>query len=244
MTVRDSEREAEREAETETGKRDLAAALRLAERFGFSEGICNHFSLQLNNGCFLLSPHGIHWSRISASDILWVDPENAESRGEISALNIHGAIHAQHSHASCVLHTHMPWATSLTCLRDGRLRWVHQNSLRFFDDVAYDASYGGLAETAAEGARIAACMNDKRVLFLANHGVVVVGATVAEAFDRLYYLERACEIQVKAMSTGQPLNEIGDNLARKTRADFDTSANYAAAHFEALKALLDPDFAH
>ncbi len=225
-----------------TARRDLAAALRLAERFGFNEGICNHFSLQLADERYLLNPHGIHWSRIKASDILTVDPTDADARGEVSALNIHGAIHTQHPLATCVLHTHMPWVTALTCLKDARLRYVHQNSLRFFDDVAYDDSYGGLAETPEEGARIASCMGDKRVLFMANHGVVVTGASVAEAFDRLYYLERACEVQVKAMSTGQPLNEIGANLGARTRAEFDAGASYATQHFDALKQLLDTDY--
>ncbi len=227
---------------TASARQDLAAALRLSERFGFNEGICNHFSLQLDDGRFLLNPHGIYWSQIKASDILTIDPAEPGTQAEISALNIHGAIHAQHANANCVLHTHMPWATALTCLQDGRLRYVHQNSLRFFDDVAYDDSYGGLAETREEGERIASCMGGKRVLFMANHGVVVTGASVAEAFDRLYYLERACEVQVRAMSSGQPLNEIGDNLARKTRADFDAGASYAAQHFEALKKLLDADY--
>ncbi|MEM7077532.1 MAG: class II aldolase/adducin family protein [Pseudomonadota bacterium] len=225
-----------------TARLDLAAALRLAERFGFNEGICNHFSLQLHDGRFLLNPHGIYWSQIRAADLLVIDPLQAEAPAEVSALNIHGAIHAADEAAACVLHTHMPWATALTCLKDGRLRYVHQNSLRFFDDVAYDDSYGGLAETRDEGQRIAACIGGKRVLFLANHGVIVTGASVAEAFDRLYYLERVCEVQVKAMSTGQPLNEIGDNLARRTKADFEAGSNYADAHFLALKRLLGPEF--
>ncbi|MEM6999919.1 MAG: class II aldolase/adducin family protein [Pseudomonadota bacterium] len=223
-------------------REDLAAALRLAERFGFNEGVCNHFSLQLPDGRFLLSPHGIYWSQICASDILLVDPAQPSERAEVTALNIHGAIHAQHQDAVCVLHTHMAWATALTCLREGRLKFVHQNSLRFFDDVAYDDSYGGLAETAAEGQRIAACLNGRHVLFLANHGVIVTGASVAEAFDRMYYLERACEVQVKAMSTGQPLNEISDNIARRTKAEFDAGASYAEPHFAALKNLLDPSY--
>ncbi len=227
---------------TVSARQDLAAALRLAAHFGFNEGICNHFSVQLADGQFLLNPHGVHWSQICAVDILTIDPRQPSALAEVTALHIHGAIHARHQQAACVLHTHMPWATSLTCLQHGRLRFVHQNSLRFFDDVAYDESYGGLAESAEEGQRIAACMGDKRVLFMANHGVVVTGASVAEAFDRLYYLERACEVQVKALSTGLPLQDIGDNLARKTRAEFDAGANYAQDHFAALKRLLPADY--
>ena len=228
-------------------KQELAAALRLAERFGFNEGVCNHFSLQLTNGSFLLNPHGVHWSRIRASDILSIDPESPGDRAEATALHIHAAIHTSSSHSDiaqvrCVLHTHMPWVTTLTCLRDPTFKFVHQNSLRFYDDIAYDDAYNGLAESAEEGERIASCMGEKRVLFMANHGVIVTGASVAEAFDRLYYLERASELQVKAMSTGQALNEIGENLAAKTRAEFDAGSNYAEGHFRALTALLEPDY--
>lgn len=141
------------------------------------------------------------------------------------------------------MHTHMPNATALTCLEDPLLRFIHQNSLRFFEDVAYDMDYGGLAESAEEGQRIAASMGDKRVLFMANHGVTVTGSSIAEAFDRLYYLERACEVQVKAMATGRPLKEIGSNIAATTRRAYDTSADYALGHFNALKDLLSPEYA-
>jgi len=223
-------------------QQDLAAALRLAEHFGYNEGVCNHFSLQTGPDQFLLNPHGIHWSRMRASDILSVSSKTGNTEAEISALNIHAAIHDQHSHARCVLHTHMPYATSLTCLDRGRLEYVHQNSLRFYNDVAYDDDYGGLADNREEGDRIAAQMEDKRVLFLANHGIIVTGTSIADAFDRLYYLERACEVQVLAMSTGRPLKQVGDNIARKTREDHDAAGNYAEAHFTALKALLNSDY--
>ena len=228
--------------EERSSREALAAALRLAERFGLNEGICNHFSLQLADGRFLLSPHGIYWSQIRASDILVIEYDKPDNAAEVTALQIHGAIHHQHKHATCVLHTHMPWATALTCVQNGQLQYVHQNSLRFYDDVAYDQTYNGLADTAQEGQRIASCMGDKRVLFLASHGVIVTGHTVAEAFDRLYYLERACEVQVKAMSTGQPLRTIDQRLARQTRAEFDAGASYATAHFDALTQLLDTEY--
>ena len=79
----------------------------------------------------------------------------------------------------------MPYATALTCLADNQFKFIHQNSLRFWADIAYDNEYNGLADTLQEGHRIAACLEGKRVLFLANHGVIVTGATVADAFDRL-----------------------------------------------------------
>ncbi|MAV24723.1 MAG: hypothetical protein CMQ05_01210 [Gammaproteobacteria bacterium] len=221
-------------------KTALAAALRLAERFGFSEGVCNHFSLQVSDDTFLLSPHGIHWSMIRPQDILSLSANaTQDSDAELTAFCIHGAIHRQHDRARCVLHTHMPNTTALTCLKDPLLRYISQNSLRFYDDVAYDDAYNGLAETMDEGDRIAATLGDKGVLFLGNHGVIVTGSTVADAFDRLYYLERAAELQILAMSTGKPLSEIPDSVARNTRAEFDAGGAYAEAHFNALLALLE-----
>lgn len=223
--------------EARTPRSDLAAALRLAAHFGFHEGVCNHFSLQLPDGSFLLSPHGKHWSLIEPADILHVEPGKA-SAAEVTALNIHGAIHEQHPEATCVLHTHMPFATTLTCLADNRLRFIHQNSLRFFNAVAYDDDYNGLADDAAEGERIASRLGNNQVLFLANHGVVVTGESVALAFDRLYYLERACELQVRALATGQTLRDIDDNTALTAKQTFDAQHDYAELHFAALLPLL------
>lgn len=228
-------------------KIDLAAALRLSARFGFNEGVCNHFSLAVPGAedRYLLNPHGIHWSMIAASDILLIDGQGrtleGSSQAELTAFTIHGRVHARHPRATCVLHTHMPYATALTCLEDGRLEPVNQNSLRFYGDVAYDPDYNGLAEDVAEGDRIAEALGDKRVLFLGNHGVLVVGPSIAQAFDDLYYLEQACRVQVLAMSTGRPLKRVTDNVAASTKAEMDGGGTYAEAHFTALKRLLDAE---
>jgi ribulose-5-phosphate 4-epimerase/fuculose-1-phosphate aldolase len=234
--------------ETGQARVDLAAALRLAVRYGFHEGICNHFSYAVpgQDDRFLLNPYGIHWSQLSASDLLLVDGEGRVLEGdgvaEVSAFCIHAPIHQRHPRARAVLHTHMPYATALTSIEDGRLEPVTQNALRFHGDVAYDDDYNGVAEDPAEGARMAAVLGDKRVLFLAHHGVIVVGETMAQAFDDLYYLERACEVQVLAMSTGRPLKHIGDNLAGSV---FSSSSgkhgSFAKAHFAALKKVLDAE---
>lgn len=228
-------------ADTQQARLDLAAALRLAAHFDLNEGICNHFSVAIGGDSYLLNPHGIHWSIVTASDLLLIDACNSGS-AEVTALNIHTAIHRNHPDAACVMHTHMPWATALTCLERPSFRYVHQNALRFFHDIAWDNDYRGLAESPEEGERIAAAMGSAHVLLMAHHGVVVVGASVAEAFDRLYYLERACEVQVKAMSTGAPLRDIEPDVARATKAQFDAGGTYANAHFDALKQLLLPDY--
>ena len=225
---------------------DLAAALRLAARMGLSEGICNHFSYAVPGGedRFLLNPHGLHWSEIRSGDLLVVDATGKvlEGRGEaeVSAICIHAPLHRRHPRGRCVLHSHMPYATALTAIEDGKLEPVIQNALRFYGDVAYDRDYGGLAQEADEGERIAGAMGDKRVLFMANHGIIVVGDSIAAAFDDLYYLERACQTQVLAMSTGRPLKRISDNLAATAFAEWaGREGSYARAHFEALKRLLD-----
>ncbi len=227
---------------------DLAAALRLAVRFGLQEGICNHFSYAVpgQDDRFLLSPYGTHWSQLGARDLLLVDGAGRVLEGggeaETAAFCIHAPIHQRHPRARAVLHCHMPYATALTSIEDGRLEPVTQNALRFHGDVAYDDDYNGVAEDPAEGARMAEALGDKRVLFLANHGVIVVGETMAQAFDDLYYLERACEVQVLAMSTGRPLKRVGDNLAGSFSAAWHAKdGRYGKAHFAALKRVLDAE---
>lgn len=228
-------------------KVELAAAVRLADRFGLSEGISNHFSYALDAAGerFLLHPFGLHWSEVRASDILTVDGDgNAlDGDGEIerSAFVIHSPVHRSCRRARCVMHTHMPYATALSLLEDTGLEPVDQNALRFYGDVAYDSSYAGLALAVEEGARLADALGDKRVLFMANHGVLVVGETIAEAFNDLYYLERACQVQVLARSTGRPFKPVGANRAAATAASFQEPpvSDEPAKHFAALMRLLD-----
>ncbi len=231
---------------------DLAAAFRLAVRMDLHEGVCNHFTLMLPDGQrFLLNAYGLHWSEVTASNLLVLDPDGTvlqgEGEAEKTAFYIHSRIHRANRRAACVLHTHMPYATALTLTLPGRLEMVEQNALRFADDIAYDDEYNGLVVDDAEGDRLARVLGDRRVLFLANHGVLVVGETVAEAFDALYYLERACRLQVLARATGLPLRAVRPEVVRATyRMILADTPKYAGAHFEALKRLLDreqPDYA-
>jgi ribulose-5-phosphate 4-epimerase/fuculose-1-phosphate aldolase len=224
---------------------DLAAAFRLAVRLDLHEGVCNHFSVMLADGRrFLLNRYGLHWSEVNASNLLALDAEGrvlaGEGEYEKTAFWIHSRIHVAHPHAGCVLHTHMPYATALTLLEDGRLEMIEQNALRFHDDIAYDDTYNGLVVDAAEGDRLAQVLGGKRVLFLANHGVIVVGPSVAEAFDALYYLERACRLQVLARMMGGKRRPVpADVVERTCRMLRDDAPKYAGAHFEALKRILE-----
>ena len=223
---------------------DLAAVLRMAARLGMHEGICNHFSVMLpgRRDRFLINPKRKHWSLMRASDLLVIDDEGrvveGEGRPSTSGFCIHTRIHLAHPEAAVVLHTHMPYATTLTALEAGRLLPLHQNALRFVDQCAYDDHFNGLALETGEGDRMAKAMGDKRVLFLGNHGVIVVGPTIADTFDDLYYLERACENQVRAMSTGLPLKPMSDEVARKTAEQW-RQCWEPETHFAALKRTLD-----
>jgi ribulose-5-phosphate 4-epimerase/fuculose-1-phosphate aldolase len=229
---------------------DLAAALRLAARMQLHEGVCNHFSLMLPEGKrFLLNRYGLHWSEVTASNLLALDADGnvLEGEGEFekTAFYIHSRIHRANPRAACVLHTHMPYATTLTLIENGRLEMVEQNALRFHDDIAYDDTYNGLVLDHAEGDRLARVLGRKRVLFLANHGVIVVGPTVAEAFDSLYYLERACRLQVLARSMGAKLKAVRAEVVRETyRMILADAPKYAGAHFGALKRILDREEPH
>jgi ribulose-5-phosphate 4-epimerase/fuculose-1-phosphate aldolase len=225
-------------------RKELAAAFRLAVRFGLHEGIDNHFTLMVpgSRQSFLLNGYGLHWSEITAGNLLVVDMEGELLAGrgviEPSAFFIHSRVHLASPRAACVLHSHMPHATALSTLEDGRLEPISQAALRFEDDVAYDDRYNGLVREAAEGDRIAAALGDKRVLFLANHGVLVVGRSVAEAFEDLYFLERACQVQVLAMSTGRRPRRVPEEVGRATFGNSDL-VEPARAHFAALRRLLD-----
>jgi ribulose-5-phosphate 4-epimerase/fuculose-1-phosphate aldolase len=224
---------------------DLAAAFRLAVRMDLHEGVCNHFTLMLPDGKrFLLNAYGLHWSEVTASNLLALDARGnileGEGEAERTAFHIHSRIHLANARAACVLHTHMPFATALALTEPGRLEMVEQNALRFAGDIAYDDTYNGLVVDDAEGDRLARMLGEKRVLFLANHGVIVVGPSVAEAYDLMYYLERACRLQVLARATGLPFRKVRPEVVGETyRMILADTPKYAGAHFAALKRLLD-----
>jgi ribulose-5-phosphate 4-epimerase/fuculose-1-phosphate aldolase len=233
---------------------DLAAALRWAERLGLSEGIDNHFScaVDADGRRFLVNPLGLHWREVRASDLVLADHERRVLEGghavEDTAFFIHSRLHLRHPRARAVLHTHMPYATALTLLEGGRLEMVSQNAVQFAGRVAYLDDYDGLALDPGEGDRMAEAMGAATVLFLGHHGVIVTGASVHEAFNDLYFLERACMVQVLAQATGRPLRRIPDRVVEATvaamRSNPDAS-DQPRKHLEALKRLLDreaPDY--
>ena len=220
---------------------DLALALRAAARHGLAEGICNHFSVELPDasGRFLLNPRGLLWSEIGADDIVLVDGRGNQLAGrhevEPTAMFIHAAIH-RIGRKACVLHAHMPYATALTLTSDTALdTTLSQNAMRFHGRIAIDRHYNGLALDGREGDRIANAMAGNDIGFLGNHGVVVCGARIDHAYDDLYYLERACMVQVLAQSTGRPLVPVDAGLARRVAEQSLGERLQSELFFEALR---------
>lgn len=228
---------------------DLAACHRLAARFGFNEGIDNHLTMLVpgHPDHFYLAPFGLMWSEVRASDLMELDFSGAVVGGrgliEETALYIHLAVHRQLPHACCVFHTHMPYATAMGALEDPTLSMSTQSALGFHDDIAY-VDYNGLAFDHSEGERLAHALGKRSVLMMRNHGALVVGGSAAEAFERLYFLERACQSQVLALSTGRALHVLPEEVVRATAAQFKSGEKVGGEsrselHFRALKRVLD-----
>lgn len=222
-------------------RNDLAAALRGAARYGLGEGVCNHFSLAVPGrpGHFLINPQGLMWDEIAPDDLVVIDGDGRKVEGrhdvEPTAFFIHGWIHRVVPDAACVMHTHMPFATALTLLEGGRLEMAHQNALRFHGQVAYEDEYRGLVLDDREAERIARRCAAASVVFLANHGVIVRGPSVAWAFDDLYYLERACMHQVLAQGTGRPLKRIAEHVVERTARQIAGERQQSDLHLAALR---------
>jgi ribulose-5-phosphate 4-epimerase/fuculose-1-phosphate aldolase len=224
---------------------DLTAALRWAAHLGLNEGVCNHFSVEVVKDRYLINPQGVHWSEVCASDLLLIDNKGTVIDGkhplEPTAFFLHAWIHKLNPTAKVVRHTHMPYATALTLVQDGKLAWCNQNALRFYNRIAYDNKYNGLALDDAEGQRISSQFRGRDVLFMASHGITVVGPSIAWAFDDLYYLERAAMHQCLAtqMANGQKLREIPGPVAERVCRQIACERQQSVAFFDSIKRMLD-----
>ncbi|GBQ68076.1 ribulose-5-phosphate 4-epimerase [Ameyamaea chiangmaiensis NBRC 103196] len=227
-----------------TLRADLALALRAAAHHGLGEGVCNHFSVMIPDAgdVFLLNPRGLMWQEVQADDIVLVDGEGRKLAGrhevERSAMFIHAAIH-RITGKVCVLHTHMPYATALTLTAAcGPDTTLSQNAMRFHGRIALDTNYNGFAFDSTEGERIARAMGSADIAFLGNHGVVVCAERVDYAYDDLYYLERACQAEVIARSSGLPLVPCSDNMAATVAEDAKGDRMQSELFFKALRRVL------
>lgn len=228
---------------------DLAAAHRLAVLHELEEGIDNHFTVTVpgHEDRYLILPFGLHWSEARASDMIVFDESGKTLEGEgiveLSACCIHGPIH-RITGARVVLHTHQTWALALNMLKNNRLLPASQTAAFFHNHIAYDDTYAGTADLPEEGERLARLLGDNHhVMFMKNHGILVVGDTIAQAYRRIYKLERVCRAQLLAMSSGEPLEVLSEEIIAQVQAppSHDSHSKSERDHlfFEAMKRVLD-----
>jgi ribulose-5-phosphate 4-epimerase/fuculose-1-phosphate aldolase len=224
---------------------DLAAVLRWAARLGYQQGVCNHFSALLpgRDDLFVVNAEGLFWSEATASSLITcdLDGEIIEGDGTVeqSAFCLHAPVHRINKTMRAVLHTHAPFTTALCLIKGGRLLPVNLAGFQFHGRIAYDEDHRGGAMLPEEGMREAIILGDKNVLMMRNHGALVVGRTIAEAFDRLYYLEEVCKAQILAMSAHRELQMAPDEIVQAVAEDTALFAAYAEKHLTAIRRVLD-----
>ncbi|MBA1272975.1 class II aldolase/adducin family protein [Stutzerimonas azotifigens] len=201
-----------------TLRRDLAAAYRLAALFGWDDTLYTHFSVRLpgEEPRFLINPFGLLFEEVRASDLIVVDMHGkvVEGRADynVAGFTIHSAVHMAREDAHCVIHTHTLAGMAVAAQDDGLLQ-LNQISTEFYQRVGYHP-YEGVALDLEERRRIQASLGDHIALILRHHGLLSVGASVADAFYVMFYLNRACEIQLTTISSGCRYSQIQAHLSR------------------------------
>lgn len=228
---------------------ELACAFRWTARLDMHEATANHFSAAVSDDGheFLINREGFHFSEIRASDLAHVNSHASERPEGLdpTAWAIHGAIHRNNPGVRCVLHTHARSATAVSCLEDPVLPPIEQNAMRFYERVVIDTGFNGMGldEEAERLSRLADPQTP--ILLLGNHGVIALGDSVAQAFDNLYYFERACETWLTVLATGRRASVVEPEVARLTARQWDSYPQFARNHFDALLRILDreePEF--
>ncbi len=228
--------------EIQEARRNLASCFRMAAVLGLEEGICNHFSAVVpgHDDLFLVNPYGYAFSEITPESLLICDYDGAVLAGEgvpeATAFYIHARLHKHCPRARAAFHTHMPYATALSMTEGDPLVFAGQTALKFYGRIAVDTNFSGLALDASEGDRIAGALGDADILFMRNHGVMVTAPTIAEAWDDLYYLERAAQVQCIAMATGCPLIPVSADIAARTHRQMrEEDAGSARQHLRSVR---------
>ena len=223
-------------------REDLANAFRICHMLGWSESVGNHFSaaVSADGQQFLLNAKWQHFDTIAPEDLLLLDSQSRETpaTADASAWCVHGTLHRRLPEARVVLHAHSPYATALACLKDPTMVPIDNNTARFYGRTAYDLSFGGIADATEEGERLADAIGDKSVLVMGNHGVTIVGDTVAEAFEDLYFFEKAAQTLILARSDGSPLAVLSDAVAQNTADGWRAYRGMAQKHFSYLCSVL------
>lgn len=229
-------------------RRDLAACFRMAARYGFEEGICNHFSALVPgyDDLFIVNPYGWAFRELTASKLLICDFHGnvvaGEGQPEATAFYIHARVHKNLPRARVAFHTHMPYATALSMTEGDPLIFAGQTALKFYGRTAFDRDYNGLALDEREGDRIAGAVGDADIVFMKHHGVMVLGPNIAEAWDDLYYLERACEVQTLALSTGRQVLPVKPEIAEAAYQQMrEGDPESARLHLASIRRQLDTE---
>ncbi len=185
-------------------RRELAACYRLFDCLGWSEMIFNHITLRVDSGPggpphYLINPFGLHYSEVTADNLVKIDVDGKDIADSGRLVNragfvIHGAIHQARADAHCIMHVHTTAGCAVACKESG-LRHDNFYSAAFYGDVGYH-DYEGVTTGVEERPRLVQALGSKRCLILRNHGLLVVGQSIPEAFQRLWMLQRACEIQL------------------------------------------------
>lgn len=215
----------------------LAAAYRLTARFQLTDLIYTHISARVpgRHDQFLINPHGWFFDEITASSLVKIDVEGrpvGDERFEVNAagFTIHSALHQAREDVECVVHLHTDAGMAVAALECGLLP-LNQISMQFYNRVNYH-DYEGISLDLDERERIVQSMGAANYLILRNHGLLTTGRSVAEAFTRMYYLNRACDIQVRTLSMGQkvvlPCAEVCEHAARQ----HDDYANLDTVHLD------------
>ena len=243
------------EADTATEaalRRDLAACFRLCALRGWDDHIATHMSARLPDGTFLLNPFGLLFEEITASSLMRVDfdgnvlsPEGAMMNP--AAFTIHSGVLAGRPDVNCAIHLHTLDGAAVSTMKEGLLP-LTQTALQVIHDVAYH-EYEGVADDLAERERLQADLGTKNLMILRNHGTLTCGRTCADAFLRMYYLERSCSMQVRALAGGAKVNAtnqgVPEKVAGQIEKGFDGPIGQLA--WPALLRLLDrkdPSYKH
>lgn len=207
-------------------RKDLAHLYRLVAHFRMTDLIDTHISARIpgTDGEFLINEYGVLFEHMRPQDLVRVDIEGrsvaGDGAGRVNAagFTIHSAIHSARHELQYVVHTHTADGIAVSCQQEGLLP-ISQHALRYYGHLAYH-DYEGVALDLDERTRLIADLGEHDVMILRNHGLLATGRSVAEAFSNIYYLERACQAQVKAQSSGRPLTMPSEAVCRKTAAQF------------------------
>lgn len=220
------------EAEART-RHDLAALYRLVAHFRMTDLIDTHISARIPGtpDHFLINRYGVLFHEMRPEDLVKIDPSGqvveagaASQPVNAAGFTIHSAVHMARHDLACVIHTHTADGIAVSCQEEGLLP-ISQHALKFYGHIGYH-DYEGIALDLAERERLVASLGEHRVMILRNHGLLAGGRSIAEAFLNIYFLERACQAQVKALAGGRPIVYPAEAVRRRTADQFDREEDH------------------